>query len=125
MPHVDIEVFLGRKMPDTGEEGLPQRPIIRPLRKDFVDGRVVDGRFPSEVGWHRPALPLHPGVEPPHDEVKDAGIAQLALRSSLGHREVWQDTCLELWGGALDRNRCRGTLWCRSAPHVMASLEEW
>jgi hypothetical protein len=34
------------------------------------------------------ALPLHPRIEDPQDEVKDATIAQCALWTSLGHREV-------------------------------------
>ena len=57
-------------------------------QKDFVDGRIVDSRFPSGVCWHRQALPLHARVEHPEDQVKDAMIAQFALWTTLGHREV-------------------------------------
>jgi hypothetical protein len=32
-------------------------------QKDFVDGRVVDGRLALGVLWYGQALPLHPGVE--------------------------------------------------------------
>src|SRR5262245_21517429 len=39
----------------------------------------------------RAGLPLHPRVEHPQDEVKDAVIAQFALWTTLGHREVRQD----------------------------------
>ncbi len=124
MEHAGIEVFLGRKLPDTGHARLPERPIIGPLRKDFVDGRVVDGRLALGVGRHGQTLPLHPGVEHPQDEVKDPIIAQFALWTTLGHREVRQDKYLELWFRELDRNRCRGRLWCRGAHHAMASWEE-
>ena len=46
------------------------------------------------------------------DEVKDPVIAQFALWTTLGHREVRQDKCLELRFGELNRNRCRYRLWC-------------
>ena len=64
------------------------------------------------------------GIEDPQDEVKDAMIAQFALWTALGHREVRQDKCLELRFGELDRDRCRCRLWCRGAHHAMASWEE-
>jgi len=88
MQHAGIEVFLRRQMPHTGDERLPQRPIIGPFGKDFIDGRVVHDRFPIGVLRHRQALPLHPGIEHPQDEVKDLVIAQFALWTALGHREV-------------------------------------
>ena len=84
MEHGKIEVLLCREMPHTGYERLPERPVIRPFGKDFVDGRIVDGRLALGVLWYGQALPLHPGVEHPQDEVKDAIIAQFALRSTLG-----------------------------------------
>src|SRR5215510_7471209 len=73
----------------------------------------------------RAGLPLHPRVEHPQDEVKDAVIAQFALWTTLGHREVRQDKCVELWFGELDRNRCRYRLVCRGAHCAMASWEKW
>src|SRR5262249_24548335 len=124
MEDTKIEVLLCRQMPHTGHKRLPQRPIIRPFRKDFVDRRVVDRRCPIGVSGHRQALPLHPRVEEPQDEVKDAVVAQFALRPALGHREVRQDKGLELWFGELDRDWRRYRLWCRGAHHVMASWEE-
>ena len=42
MEHTGIELFRGRKMPYTGDERLPERAIIGPFGKDFVDGRIVD-----------------------------------------------------------------------------------
>ena len=45
MEHAEVELFLGGEMPHTGHKRLPQRPIIGPLGKDFVDGRVMDGRL--------------------------------------------------------------------------------
>ena len=32
MEYAEIELLLGREMPDTGHERLPERPIIGPLR---------------------------------------------------------------------------------------------
>ena len=79
MEYAEIELLLGHKMPYTGHERLPERPIIGPFRKDFGDGRVVDGRVTIEVFRYGQTLPLHPGVEHPHDEMKDALIAQFTL----------------------------------------------
>src|SRR5882724_11278192 len=84
----------------------------------------MNGRFSVAVLWYGQALPLHPRVEHPEDEVKDPVIAQFALRSALGHREVRQDKCLELRFGELNGNRCRCRLWCRAAHQVVASCEE-
>src|SRR4051794_22477656 len=125
MEHVQIEVLLGREMPHTGHKRLPERALIRPFGKDFVDGRVVHGWLPIGVCWHGQALPLHPGIEDPQDEVKDAIIAQFALWTALGHREVRQEKCLELRFGELHWNRCRYRLWCRGAHRAMASWQEW
>ena len=88
MEHGEIELLLGREMPHTGYERLPQRPVIRPFGKDFVDGRIVDGRLALGIVRHGQTLPLHAGVEDPQDEIEDAIIAQFALRSPLGHGEV-------------------------------------
>ena len=84
MQHAEIKLLLNREMPHTGHERLPERAIIRPFGKDFVDGRVVNGRLALGVVRHGQALPLHPGVEHPQDEVKDAIIAQFALWPALG-----------------------------------------
>lgn len=84
MEHAEIELLLTREMPHTGHKRLPERAIIRPFGKDFVDGRVVNGRFAVGVVWYGQALPLHPRVEHPEDEVKDSVIAQFALWSALG-----------------------------------------
>src|SRR5207245_9067823 len=118
MEHGEIELLLGREMPHTGYERLPERPVIRPFRKDFVDGRIVDGRLASGVLWYGQALPLHPRVEPPQDEIKDAMIAQFALGSTLGHGEVREEKCRELGCGHVDRNRRRGGLLYRGAYQV-------
>src|SRR5262249_21407503 len=125
MQHADIEVLLRRQMPHTGDERLPQGPIMGPCGEDAVHGRVVNGGFPLGVVRHGQALPLHPGVEHPEGEVKNPLITQFALWPALRHREMWQDTCLELRFGELDRNRCRCRLLCRGAHRAMASWEEW
>jgi len=49
MEHAQIEPLLNREMPHTGHKRLPERAIIRPFGKDFVDGRIVDGRFALRV----------------------------------------------------------------------------
>jgi hypothetical protein len=84
MQHAEIELLLGREMPHTGHKRLPQRPIIGPFGKNFVDGRVMDDRVTLGVCRHGQTLPLHPGVEEPQDEVKGPIIAQFALRPALG-----------------------------------------
>src|SRR5437773_885456 len=124
MEHAEIDLLLDREMPHTGHKRLPERAIIRPFGKDFVDGRIVNGRLALGVVWNGQALPLHPGVEHPQDEVKDTIIAQFALRSPLGHREVRQDKCGELWFGELHRDRRRYRLWYCGAHHAMASWKE-
>src|SRR5215472_9136631 len=57
----------------------------------------MNGWFAVGVLRDGQALPLHPCIKHPQDEVKDPIIAQFALRSALGHREVRQDKCGELW----------------------------
>ena len=88
MEDTEVEFLGGREMGHTGHERVPERPIIGPFRQDFGDGRVVDGRVPIEVFRYGQTLPLHPGVEHPHDEIQDALRAQLTLWTPLGHGEV-------------------------------------
>jgi hypothetical protein len=75
MQHTEVEVLLCGKMSHTGDERLPQRPIVSPFGKDFVDGRRVDGRLAIGIVWYWQALPLHTCIQDPQDEVKDAMIA--------------------------------------------------
>jgi len=49
MEYAGVEVLRGGEMPHAREERLPERPIIGPFGKNFVDGRVMDGRFPVGV----------------------------------------------------------------------------
>jgi len=84
MEHAEIKLLLDREMPHTGHKRLPERSIIRPFRKDFGDGRVVNGRLALGVVWNGQALPLHPRIKHPQNEVEDAVIAQFALRAALG-----------------------------------------
>ena len=104
MEHAGVEVFLCRKMLHTGDERLPERSISRPFGKGSVDGGIVDGWLALGVLRHGQALPLHPRVEHPQDEVEDAVITQFALRPTLGHGEVREDKLLELRGGELHGN---------------------
>jgi len=121
MEHGEIKLLLGREMPHTGHKRLPQRPIIGPFGKDFVEGRVVKSWFPVGVFRYRQALPLHARIQDPQDKVKDLIRAQCALWAPLGHGEVRQEKCLELRFGQLDRNRRRYRLLYRGAHHAMAS----
>jgi len=45
MEHAAIELFLCREMPHTGHKRLPERPVIGPFGKDFVERCVVNGRL--------------------------------------------------------------------------------
>jgi len=63
MQHAEIKVLLDGEMPHTGDKRLPQRPIIGPLRKDFVDGRIVNGLFAIGLCRDGQALPLHPRIQ--------------------------------------------------------------
>jgi hypothetical protein len=98
MQHAEIKVLLVRQMPHTGDECLPERPIIGPFGKDFVDGGVVNGRFPGGVLRHGQALPLHPRVEDP--------------------------SLIELGGRELDGNRCRNGLFSRHGHDILALFED-
>jgi len=49
MEYAGVKMFLCRQMANTGHKRLPERPIIGPFGKNFVDGRVMDGRFPVGV----------------------------------------------------------------------------
>jgi len=123
MEYAEIELLLGREMPHTGHKRPPQRSIIGPFGKNFVHGRIVNGRLALSVLRHGQTLPLHPGIEHPQDEVKDPVIAQFALGATPGHREVRQDKCLELGFRELDRNRRRCRLLSCYTPQARASWE--
>ena len=41
MEDTEVEALLCREMGHTGHERLPERPIIGPFGKDFVDRRIV------------------------------------------------------------------------------------
>src|SRR5271155_4510177 len=64
---------------------------------------------------HRQALPLHACVEYPQDEVEGAMIAEFALRSAPGRRQVREDKCDELRLGELNGNRRRSWAFCHIA----------
>jgi hypothetical protein len=118
-------VLLGGEMRHTGEERLPERPIIGPFRKDAVDGRVVDGWLALGTVRDGQALPLHARIQDPQDEIEDPMIAQFALWSALGHREVRQDKCGEFVFGQLHGDRCRYRLLGRYAHQMTASCAMW
>ena len=123
MQHTNIEVLLGREMPHTRHERLPERSIIHPFRQGAVNIGVVDGGFAISVLREREALPLHPRVEHPQDESEDPMRAQFALWAPLGHREVRQEKCGELGFGELDGNRRRCRLWGYCAHSARTSCE--
>ena len=125
MEHAEVELFLCREMPHTGHKRLPERAISRPFRKCAVHIGVVDGGFAIGVCRDREALPLHPRIEHPQDEIEDPMITQFAFRPALGQREVREDKCGELQFGELDGNGRRFRLLCRCAHHAKASFEEF
>src|SRR5262249_47983501 len=78
----------------------------------------MDGWFPVGIFRNRSTFPLHPGIEHPQNEIKDAMIAHFALWSTLGHREVRQDKCGEIGFGEWDGDRRRCRLCYRYAHHA-------
>jgi hypothetical protein len=50
------------------------------------------------------ALPLPPGLEDPQDEVEEAMLAEFALWTPFGPREVREDKSIELGFAELDGN---------------------
>jgi hypothetical protein len=52
MEHAEVELLLCCEMPHTRHKRLPERPIIGPCGKDFVDRCVVNGRLTLGVLWY-------------------------------------------------------------------------
>jgi hypothetical protein len=91
MQDTEVEVLLLGEVRHTRHKGLPERSIIGPFGKDFVDRCVVDGWCALGVCGYGEALPLHACIQEPQNVVEDAMIAQFtlgSLGSALGHREV-------------------------------------
>src|SRR5258705_5881689 len=65
MEHGRAHACLRRPMAHARNASLPERAIVGPFGKDFVDSRVMNGRFAVGILWYRQALPLHPRVEHP------------------------------------------------------------
>jgi len=108
----------------TGRERLLERPIIGPFGTGSIDVRVVNGWFASRAFRNGQALPLHAGIEHPQDEVKEVMIAEFALWTTFGHREVWEDTCVELGFGELDGNGRGCWVFCLCIHGFLASFED-
>jgi hypothetical protein len=81
----------------------------------------VYGRLALGVLRDWQALPLHPRIEYPQDEVKETMIAEFTLRTPLGHREVREDKFGELRFGELDGNRRGYSVFCSCARGSLAS----
>src|SRR5262245_54376701 len=124
MEHAEVKFLLVREMGHTGRERLPERPVIGPFGKDFVDGGVVNGRLAMGVLRNGQALPLHPGIQHPQNEVKEAMIAEFARWTTFGHREVREDKCVELGFGELDGNGRGCWVFCRCSHGSLASCED-
>jgi hypothetical protein len=124
MQHAEVEFLLVREMTYTGDERLLERSIIGPFGKGSVDVRVVNVWFAMRVFRHGQALPLHPRIKHPQDEVKDAMIADFALWTALGHGEVRQDKCGELVFRQLHGDGRGVGIFGRCAHHLGASCEE-
>src|SRR5262245_25733867 len=83
MEDTEVEFFLCCEMAHTGDERPLERPVIGPFGKHSVDIGVVQCRLAMGVVRYGQALPRHPRIEDPQDEVQDAMIAQFALRTPL------------------------------------------
>ena len=68
-------------------------------------------------------FPLHPRIEDPQDEVKEAMIAQFTLRTALGHRKVREDKFGELGFRQLHGDGRYFRVFGRGAHQVRASCE--
>jgi hypothetical protein len=123
MEYAYIERLLVREMGYTGDERLLERPIIGPVGKRSVNVGVVNFRPDSGTfrDWH--ALPLHPRLKHPQNEVQEAMIVDFAPRTALGHREVWEDTCGELGFRQLHRDGRCFRIFGSCAHDVRASCE--
>jgi len=51
--HAEVELLVVRQVLHTGDEGVLQRPVIRPLGEDFVDRGIVDFRAAVVIFGHR------------------------------------------------------------------------
>jgi hypothetical protein len=49
MQHTGVEVLLYRQIPDTGHKRLPQRSIIGPFGKGFIDVGVMESWFALRI----------------------------------------------------------------------------
>ena len=96
MQYAYIEFLLVREMGHAGHERLLARPILGPFGKGSVDVRIVNGWFAMGIFRNGQALPWHPGIEHPQDEIKEAMLTEFTPRTPLGHREVREDKFVEL-----------------------------
>src|SRR5262245_6942933 len=64
-------------------ERLLERPIIGPFGKRSIDIGVVNFRLARGTFRNGQALPLHPRIQHPQNEVKEAMIADFAPRTAL------------------------------------------
>jgi hypothetical protein len=96
MQPAEVEFLLCGEMSHTGDDRRLERPVLSSLGKCPVDVGVMN--FRRAIGTFRDwqALPRHPHIQHPQNEVEEAMLAQFALRPALGHREVREDTCGEL-----------------------------
>ncbi|MDQ4146865.1 MAG: hypothetical protein M3120_04110 [Pseudomonadota bacterium] len=125
MEYAYIELLLVREMGYTGDERLLERPIIGPFGKRSVDVGVVNVRLPGGTFRDGQALPRHPRIQHPQNEVKEAMIADFAPWTALGHREVREDKCGELGFRQLYRDGRCFRIFASCAHHRRALCEEF
>src|SRR5438105_15298166 len=118
-------------MPWSGATGASARckRVSTAYGRKRRSGRVLHWicgvkRKPKAVNTPLPYFIVHE-LDKPGNSATVSVIAQFALWTALGHREVRQDKCLKLRFGELDRNRRRCRLLCWGAHHAMTSWEEW
>jgi hypothetical protein len=125
MEYAYIELLLVREMGYTGDERLLERPIIGPFGKRSVNVDVVNVRPASGTFRDWQALPRHPRIQHPQNEVKEAMIADFAPRTAPGHREVREDKCGELGFRQLHRDGHCVRIFGSCAHQMRASCEEF
>jgi hypothetical protein len=81
---------------NRGDKGLFERAIRTPAGKELENTRVVDFRSAIRVFVNRHFFPLHPGVEHFENGVEGLVITQLAVRTTLGQREMRSDKLFKL-----------------------------
>jgi hypothetical protein len=124
MEHTEVEGLLCEERRHAGDACRLERPIMGPCGEGSVNAGVMDCRLAMRGFRDGHALPLHPGIEHPSDQVQEALIPQFALGTTRGHCEVREDIFVEVRCGELDRNGRGRSVLCTCAQGVLASCKD-